>query len=266
MNQQPGLRMQAKLEARVRLKKRIFPCILATLTYVLPMMALGVITTPNLDDTPQRILLLSAVSIAGEVILFGPLVFGLMRFFLHCSRDETVGFSVLFAPYASVKELLRGIRMLLCLIFRTMLWLLIPATLYVGGAYLIARYADLSTLEAYYGYFMTVTGLFLLLCLPVYAKMTAYLSGYVTMCDHPEVGAWQATKIGAACFRGRFADLVLLCLSLVPWLFLGMFTYGVGTLIGIPYFLITLFRMVDRLQQAQDSNDSGPAPEESPLH
>lgn len=262
MNQTVSLRRQAKVEARARLLERMPQCLLAMLIYLLPLMALSVITSPGENDSEYRILALTALSVVGEIVLFGPLSYGLMRFLLARSRGGDAGLPTLFAPYGDLRAAWRGVRMVLCLLMRTFLWMLLPTALYLGGVYLTSPYFDLSAPETFYTYLFVATGLFMLLCLPAYAKAARYLAGCVVLCDDADIGVWRATKIAAQRFRGQFGEMVRLVVSFIPWVLLSLISYGAAMLVGGPYFIMTVFRMYDRLCAPQHAPEEPSAPEQ----
>ena len=78
---------------------------------------------------------------------------------------------------------------------------------------------------------------FLLLVVPGIVKLYAYAMTPYILIDNPELSANQAINLSKQMMKGHKLDLFLLQLSFVGWVFLSIFTLGIGLLWVIPYML-----------------------------
>ena len=97
MNQTVSLRRQAKVEARARLLERMPQCLLAMLIYLLPLMALSVITSPGENDSEYRILALTALSALVVPSLYEPATLLKFAFIISGGLWGIYGVTLLFA-------------------------------------------------------------------------------------------------------------------------------------------------------------------------
>ena len=77
----------------------------------------------------------------------------------------------------------------------------------------------------------------LLLIVPGIVKFYAYAMTPYILIDNPELSANQAINLSKQMMKGHKLDLFILQLSFVGWVFLSIFTLGIGLLWVIPYML-----------------------------
>lgn len=89
------------------------------------------------------------------------------------------------------------------------------------------------------GYIFVEIKLFLwlfLFIIPVFIMAYAYSMTPYILDDHPEIGAWEASRRSQVMMRGYKWRLFLLDLSFIGWFLLSILTLGIGLLWLIPYF------------------------------
>ena len=91
---------------------------------------------------------------------------------------------------------------------------------------------------------MFLVGLFtslwsLLLIVPGIVKSYAYAMTPYILIDNPELSANQAINLSQKMMKGHKLDLFFLHLSFVGWIFISIFTLGIGSLWLNPYIMTT---------------------------
>lgn len=89
---------------------------------------------------------------------------------------------------------------------------------------------------------MFLVGLFtslwsLLLIVPGIVKFYAYAMTPYILIDNPELSANQAINLSKKMMKGHKFDLFFLQLSFIGWIFLSIFTFGIGLLWLMPYMM-----------------------------
>lgn len=89
---------------------------------------------------------------------------------------------------------------------------------------------------------MFLVGLFyslwtLLLIIPGIVKYYAYALTPYILIDNPELSANQAVNLSMKMMKGHKFDLFFLHLSFIGWIFLSIFTFGIGLLWVMPYMI-----------------------------
>lgn len=165
-----------------------------------------------------------------EMVIMGPLTLGLTDFYIGLMRGEDPGVGRLFHPFSSLRTIWRGVRMLFCVTFRTLLWVLVAYVslgLLTAAALMPIALGEMRGVEPSMSnvvvLFLLATA-FLVLFVLCLIRATVYLPGYVLMHDNEQIGAWQATRQAAMAFKGHYKDLLLFFLSFIPWYLL---YYGV---------------------------------------
>ena len=237
MNDNAQIRRDIKRHCRVRVSENLGRCIAVQVLYALPFVLLGVILYVAMFDSlfvqyamygyypaqtltaqnSNMIWLISALSI----LIGGPLLFGLMRFYIRLYRGETAGVSTLFQPFTSGREVWAGIRMSVTLWVRRVLWSIIPALLflmmffgaltgmYFSGALVSENAVSVAAAVLYV--------LYELVCIPIKVKVTTYNAGWVTLENDEAQPAWAATRQASGAFRGRLRQTFVFYLSFFWW-------------------------------------------------
>ena len=77
----------------------------------------------------------------------------------------------------------------------------------------------------------------LLLIIPGFIKLYAYALTPYILIDNPEISANQAINLSQKMMKGHKFDMFILHLSFIGWIFLSIFTFGIGLLWLLPYML-----------------------------
>ena len=243
-----ALRREVKTAAKLRIFSRFPLCMAAVAVYLLPALLVGMVTAVPVDASLERMAVMFALSVVCEVLLLGAIMLGLQYFLVDVARNRPSGLSVVFSPLASMRELLRGVRMMLCIMFRMTLWSVIPTAVYLGLVYVSVGWMETASDELFASVFAGLIVLYLLLLLPVMGRMASYVIGYSLLRDDPEMGVWRATREGSRLLRGQRRAMLAFALSFLPWWFAGFLTCGLSTVFGMAYLCVSVYILADRLR------------------
>jgi len=202
-----GTNQDYKNRALASLEGKWGKAVVATFIYYFLTMGLDwVVTTPMGDN------LTISYSTSGILTLvFLPLGWGFIVYFLNLIRFEDINYSRLFDGY---KDILR--------IF----------------------------LATFLSYLVIVIGLCLLI-VPGIILATGLLMTDFILKDDPEISAIDAMAKSWKMTNGHKAELFYLFLSFIGWIVLSMLTLGVGFLILSPYMQTTLAHYYEDLKEEQ---------------
>ena len=133
-----GERRKIKAIAKVRIMMRLPLCAAAVAMYMLPAMLIGLMTGVSADANLERMALMFGLGIFCEVVLLGPIMMGMQYFCVAAARGQNTGLSIILSPLSNLRECLRGVRMMLCLMFRMLLLAILPTLLYFGAVYVLS--------------------------------------------------------------------------------------------------------------------------------
>lgn len=202
-----GTNQDYKNRALASLEGKWGKAVVATFIYYFLTMGLDwVVTTPMGDN------LTMSYSTSGILTLvFLPLGWGFIVYFLNLIRFEEINYSRLFDGY---KDILR--------IF----------------------------LATFLSYLVIVIGLCLLI-VPGIILATGLLMTDFILKDDPEISAIDAMAKSWKMTNGHKAELFYLFLSFIGWIVLSLLTLGVGFLILSPYMQTTLAHYYEDLKEEQ---------------
>lgn len=250
------LRREIKTAAKMQVFARLPYCIAIMLIYALPALILGLITAVPMDASWPLMLAMFGVSMLCEILILGPIMLGVQYALIGVARNEPQNLGIVFSPLGSMRELLRGMRMMLCMVVRFMLLAAVPTGLYLGAAHAISRWTELRGIDSPETAMFALVLLLLfysLMLLPLTGRMLSYSLGYALLHDNPDMGVWRATAEAARLLRGQRRGMTLFALSFMPWFIGGMFTCGVLFMFGSVYMNVSAFMLLGRLRAAQDS-------------
>jgi uncharacterized membrane protein len=145
----------------------------------------------------------------GELIVGGPLMFGVVGYFLHKVRGEE----------AMIENLFDGFKIFV----PTMLLFLLQAVF-------IALWT-------------------MLLIIPGIVKTLSYSMAFFIMRDNPGMGASEAITASRKMMNGYKTKLFMLQLSFIGWILLCLLTFGLGYVVLGPYMMMTLANFYDDLKK-----------------
>lgn len=255
-------RRNLKARAKARIFARLPYCILAAAVYIVPAMFVGMLTAVPLDAGLDRILLMLLINAACEILVLGPIMLGVQYFFVQTARGQTPPANVLFAPLGEARELLRGVRMMLCMLVRMFLLVLVPTILYEAASFFLLRWMDAQGVtdpNVFWGALGALVFLYCLLLLPAAGRAASYWMGYALLHDDPGMGVWRATRAGAKLLRGQRRWMVSFVLSFLPWFLGGFLTCGLLSAFGMVYLCVSLYCLYDHFQAGEE--DLGELPQ-----
>lgn len=256
-----ALRREIKATAKLRIMMRLPLCAAAAAAYLLPALLVAMLTAVPADASLERMLAMFGLSLACEVLLLGAIMMGLQYFLVDISRGQCPAIAVVFSPLGSMREMLRGVRMMLCMMFRMMLMMIIPTAIYMGALYLSIGWMERQGAwdDALFAQIlMALVTVYLLLILPTLGRLASYVIGYSLLRDDPNIGVWRATREGSRLLRGHRRAMLAFALSFLPWWFAGFLTCGLSTAFGMIYLCVSLYVLADRLRGMSNlpENDS----------
>lgn len=167
--------------------------------------------------------LINEIPFAGwivELLVTGPLAFGIYTFFLGMARSETPGSGSIFAGFNRFVDTF--LLYLLTTIF-TCLWTL-------------------------------------LFIIPGIIAALRYKQAYYIMRDNPEIGALEAIRRSKEMMKGHKGRLFVLYLTFIGWYILGCIPLGIGLLWVVPYFMTAEAHFYDDLKNRSLDVPPPPAP------
>jgi len=153
----------------------------------------------------------SCLVLVGPIIIGGPLVLGLLGYFLLKANGENHQFENLFDGF---KQFGKSLVMFLLMFVFISLWSL-------------------------------------LLFIPGIIKSFSYSMSYFILKDNPEIGASEAITRSRKMMNGNKWKLFCLCLSFIGWAFLCLFTFGVGCFWLMPYMYASIANFYKELKENQ---------------
>lgn len=246
------LRRTIKMEAKMKIFSRLPVCVLAVAVYMLPAVFIGTMTALPLDAGLMRIIRMLLINLVCEIVILGPIMLGTQYCFVGIARGETPEIASLFAPLGSIREIFRGIRMMLCMLVRMLLLVILPTVVYEVALYFVLNMlgdaADWNMVMTAIGVLVLV---YCLMLLPAAGLGASYWMGYSALRDDPKIGVWRATKEGARLLRGQRREMIAFTASYLPWFIAGLFTCGILSSFGIIYLSVSLYCLRDRLEGRQ---------------
>ncbi|MDR3767545.1 MAG: DUF975 family protein [Butyricicoccus sp.] len=248
------LRRTIKAQARLRILSRLPVCVLAAVVYMLPAVFIGVLTSVPMDAGLMRIVRMLLINLVCEVVILGPIMLGIQYTFVQVARGQTPEMQGIFAPLGDVREMFRGMRMMLCMGVRVILLALIPTVLYEAAVYFVLNWMDAQGMNDFNSMMRAVGLLIIVYCLmllPAVGLGASYWMGYSALHDDPSIGVWRATKEGAKLLRGQRWQMIVFTVSFLPWFIAGLFTCGILSGFGMIYLCVSLYCLRDRLEGRQ---------------
>lgn len=172
--------------------------------------------------------ILSSIPVLGAIasmVITGPLLFGMCKFFLLLKRGENPAIETLFDGFKLFSPSM--ILFLLTSLF-TFLWSL-------------------------------------LLIVPGIMAALSYAQAFYILNDQPETVPMEAIKLSKEMMDGHKMKLFLLYLSFIGWALLSILTFGLGFILLIPYMQATAANFYDDLKSIQSSKSSYLNQENKPL-
>ena len=246
---QPKLRKEAKRIAKMRFGERFLEPMLAVLTCFLPSIVLTVLLQAGLLAGGMQLILILAIYGLVQVLVFGPLFYGLMRYCIDRLHGGPQGVMDLFTVFSNGAGYLRAVKMFVCIVVRAIPWMIVP----FGALYGFLQYSIWQdpTVGADADKLMQLIAqaylLFELVLLPFKAKILRYLAGYILLVRDPKLGPWKATGQAAKLFRGRWGELIVFFISFIGWQIFGIYTVGIGMLFYGAYLLLSFVWYAERL-------------------
>lgn len=246
MNYSSQVRKDIKRACKARVKEHFGRCVgiqfLYTVPYVLLIIlmyaaAFGKAFTLMLhgyaaDDYAVSMAILNGMNSIWVIVLImlvitGPLLYGMMKFYIGLRRGEEPRVSILFKPFTSGRSLWNGIKMEFCLFFRSLLWILAPMIIFMIAVTALAVGSVVNGAPPSVGGLIVLYLLFVLALIPISIKLMTYSAGWVVINDNEEYGVWAATRDGSHVFKGHYGKLFTFIFSFFWWyVLLFVVTYG----------------------------------------
>lgn len=200
----------AEIRARARqsLRGNWTPAVLTMLLYVIIGFVLG---------------LIAVIPVIGgllEILLAGPLAYGLYVYYLETARNRSPSTATLFDGY---RQYGRTFLLYLLVAIFTFLWTL-------------------------------------LLVIPGIIAAFRYSQAYYILKDNPDIGALEAIRRSKEMMVGHKWRLFVLCLTFLGWYILGSIPFGIGLLWVIPYALTAVGHFHDDLKSRSLASPPPPPP------
>lgn len=246
----PEFTAQARREIKRICKARVLEnwgrCVGIQFLYMLPFVllvllmyavlfgrAIALVMAGNTDDYVLTMALVQGLNsmwiiLCIMLLVSGPLTFGMMRFYVAMQRGEEPHVGMLLTPFTSLRSAWTGIKMEFCLVFRSFLWMVGPAVVYMVLSVAITVNAAISGDPNAMNVPLAILYiLFILAMIPVQLKVMTYQAGWALLYDDETRSVWDATREASVAFKGQFGKLFVFVLSFLGWMIL---TIGVAYL------------------------------------
>ena len=162
-----------------------------------------------------------------------PLAFGSTKFYIALSNDIPASVDLLWSPFMRGRQFWNSIKLSVCMMFRTFLWMLIPQGIW--EILLFGTQFGTLVMENRLGFpvLLCIQLLFAIIRLFVSTKSLSY-SGCWAIIDREEYqSVWAATVRSARIFKGCYWSLMLFSLSFLPWQLLMVALACASFLLGV---------------------------------
>lgn len=245
-----NLRRRAKLIAKQSVMRNLVQVMGAVLACALPFILTNSFVSNYVLSTGQ-VTLPILMYVGSIVLLVLPMLYGVMAFLGEVLLVGNSSILRAFDALTSMQMYLRSLRLGLCILLRTVLWLSIPFGVTALYIYMVLSpnpemIADEQTFAIL---LMQSVGLYSLVSIPFTARIICYLGAYPLMMRDPTLGAWKATKQSARILKGHWGKMIVFVVSFVGWELFGVWTMGIGMLFYWGYLLaafLIYFQMVEQ--------------------
>lgn len=241
----------SKLAAKKDLMEMLWPVLGATLLFFIPYVllseALGLAcygTGMQLREDLTQAQLLSYVLTfeIANLLLVQPLYFGLTQFYALRRAGGRPRLSMVTMCLASPKLYWKSVRLALLLLLFAMLWM-IPTGLICAVGYV----AFVSIVSTRFGWFLFIE--VVIVAVAWYASvMLQYHCSYALLAEQPKLGCWKAVRMAVGKFKGHRMEAFSLLISFSFWLVMSALLGGVPLLVVLPYLLLALYHLFDRIR------------------
>lgn len=245
-----NLRRRAKLIAKQSVMRNLVQVMGAVLACALPFMLTNSLVSNYLLSTGKAALPI-LLYMGSLILLVLPMLYGVMAFLSEILLVGNASILRVFDALTSVQIYLRSLRLGLCILLRTVLWLSIPFG--VTAVYIYAVLNEnpemLANEQTFAMLLMQSVGLYSLVSIPFTARVICYLGAYPLMLRDPALGAWKATKQSVRILKGHWGKMIVFVVSFVGWQLFGVWTMGIGMLFYWGYLLaafLIYFQIVEQ--------------------
>jgi uncharacterized membrane protein len=192
---------EIRTKALSQLKGHWTEPVVFTLLYMLILIAISALSGRNDEH--------AGLSTVIQLLVMGPVTYGVTKYFLSFKREEAVDNSMLLAGF---KKFTKTFTLYLLMSVKTFLWTLL---FIIPGIIAIYRYS----------------------------------MAYFLMIDHPELSANELLAKSSQLMDGYKWKLFVLQLSFIGWQILAIFTLGIGFLWLQPYMAVSQAHFYDMLKE-----------------
>lgn len=258
------LRKQYKAQARADIKAAFWPTMGAVFLFMLPTVLITIIYQIVLDGTTNTDVMASIGQIYGALgiyllaILFivTPIQFGAKHYFVARARGEQASPTLVFSCFADGKKYLTSIKVVLCILARSIGWilLLVAVSVVVTVAMIFTAIGDMDSVALSTRAKILIVMYFIVLIVIsmfISVKIRRYDGSYIRMIDAPDASVWAATGSCVPVFKKHNWELLMFDLSFLLWSLLSVITFGIVGIYTTAYMEISFVHYFDALSQKQ---------------
>lgn len=241
----------SKMAAKKDLMEMLGPVLGATLLLFIPYFLLsealtlacfgtGMELRPDL--TPEQLLSYLLTFEIANLLLVQPLYFGLTQFYALRRAGGHPRLSTVTMCLASPKLYLKSVHMALLMLLFAVIWM-IPTGLLCAAGYVVF----VSVVGTRFGWFLFLE--VVIIAVAWYASvMLQYHCGYALLTEQPALGCWKAVRMAVRKFKRHRMEAFSLLVSFSFWLVLSILLSGIPLVIVLPYLLLALYHLFDRIR------------------
>ena len=241
----------SKMAAKKDLMEMLWPVLGATLLFFIPYVLLsealalaccGTGMELRQDLTQAQLLSYVFTFEIANLLLVQPLYFGLTQFYALRRAGGHPRLSTVTVCLASPRLYWKSLRMALLMMLFAVVWM-IPAGLVCAMGYVVF----VAIVGTRFGWFLFIE--VVIIAVVWYASvMLQYHCGYALLAEQPALGCWKAVRTAVRKFKGHRMEAFSLLVSFSFWLVVSVLMGGVPLLVVLPYLLLALYHLFDRVR------------------
>lgn len=263
-------RKQYKATARADIRTKFWPTMGAALLYTLPIILVSMILeigTKGLSDSvtiAELIRLYQYLGIYALVMFFlvSPIQFGFKHYAVALARGEQCSPTQVFICFTSGKKYLTSLKITLCIMLRSLGWLVLEyAVIFLGAIPMMFLALSNGFDAAIVLYLLVYVIVVIAVTLIVVVKVRRYDGAYINMIDTPDASVWSAVKACAPIFKGHNWELFVFDWSFILWILATVITLGIVGVYLTAYQEIAFVHYFDDLCGKKAGAEQPPIPD-----
>lgn len=252
-------RRQYKATARADIRTQFWLTMGAVLLELIPIFLITLIMQLGMQSSVQnlgqnatmedvlRLYQVLGIYLVAVFFIGSPITFGAKHYFVSLARGEASSPSQVFTCFTSGKKYLTSLKLSLCIVIRSLGWILLEYAVIFAGTFLLV-FTGFGSSAVFALMLVVYIVVVVVVTLYVVVKIRRYDGAYINMIDAPDASVWQAVKACAPVFKGHNWELLVFDLSFILWQMLSVITLGIVGIYVTAYIEISFVHYFDDLR------------------